>query len=155
MDRRLLPELAWPEPVLGEPIESIAGDELLDGAYVPTTAAEVEATAEAIERLRWHIQRLGVGIVSQLHMRAAIAVSGCLLLLLGACTAMLCRDQTPLLAYLWSFLAAILMLIVINTGENLATRIGMRAEVGLTVLWLGVVLLGAGVWGAYARLGRP
>ncbi|MEQ9452983.1 MAG: LptF/LptG family permease [Phycisphaeraceae bacterium] len=155
VDRRLLPELARPEPILGQAIDSIAGEQLLDGTFAPKTAGEIEATSEAIASLRWHIQRLASRIISQLHVRASLAVSGCLLMLLGACVAMVWRDQSPLMAYSWSFLAAIITIIIIHSGANLATRMDLGVGAGLPILWSGIVLLGIAVVALCVRLEKP
>ncbi|WP_428389686.1 LptF/LptG family permease [Mucisphaera sp.] len=154
-DRRLLPELVWPEPVLGVAIETIETDDLLSGVFAPQTEGEVAATAEAAAELRRQLRRLASRIISQLHVRGSLAVSCTLLMLLGACVGMLAYRWSTLAAYSWSFVAAIITIIIIHSGENLATRPGGGVAVGLPVLWSGVLLLAVVLAGVFVKLRRP
>lgn len=155
LDRRLLPELAWPGHVLGQPLSNIPTSELRTGRYTPRDAEEIEATEYSRLILDHQIHRLATRIMSQLHVRAALAFACCLLTLLGAAIAMNLRNQSTLVAYFWSFLAAIITIIIIHSGENIANRSTIPVEVGLSILWSAILLLIIACTAAWLRLGRP
>ncbi|QDU71266.1 LptF/LptG family permease [Mucisphaera calidilacus] len=155
ISRRLLPELAWPDHVLGQPLNAVPTRDLIAGQFAPQSEAEMRATATSLAELQHQIRRLASRIMSQLHVRAALAIACCLLTLLGATIAMNARNQSTLVAYTWSFLAAIITIIIVHSGENVANRVTMRVEIGLALLWSAILLLLIACAVAYARLGRP
>jgi len=98
-----------------------------------------EQIAASADRLEDRIQKLGREITSKQHERVAMALSCLVMVVTGAVTAMLLRQQPPLVAYLWSFFPALITVILISTGQQQAHRDGLA--LGLPILWFGVAAL--------------
>lgn len=137
--------MGWPEPVLGDQVQQMSAVELGDLARRPEFR-EVEAVNAARGMLAYHIMGLTLNINAQIHARAASAVACLLLLLLGALMALRLRGRTALVVFFWSFLLAILTLLMVYAGQNLAgdldpkyLREGVNTDhlLGLAVLWGG------------------
>ena len=60
----------------------------------------------------------------------------------------------PLVIYFWSFLSAIVVVIICHSGENLAGHPDLPRSVGLSVIWTGNLLLVLAVCGAYLKLSK-
>ena len=93
-------------------------------------------------------------VVAQLNERAALAVACLLMIVLGALLSMKLGGGMPLVIYFWSFLSAVVVVIVTHSGENIASHPGMSRTFGLSVIWLGDLLLLMAVGGTYWRLAR-
>lgn len=137
--------MGWPEPVLGDEVGQMSAVQLGELAKRPEFR-EVEAVNAARGMLAFHIMGLTLNINAQIHARAASAVACLLLLLLGALMALRLRGKTALVVFFWSFLLAILTLLMVYAGQNLASdldpkylREGVNTDhlMGLGVLWGG------------------
>ena len=153
-----LPRMVWPESLLPARMQEAAEAgqlrawDMLDVAgterYERSKPVRVAARSLLDE-----ITELAHKTIAQLHERAASAVACLLLLVLGAVLSMHLKGQMPLVVYFWSFLLAILTIILIHTGENMATS-KFPLAVGLLVLWSGNILLAVtGGW-VYCKLAR-
>lgn len=132
-------QLSWPE-FLPDGVEDRRAAELLREAGQDAYAAS-PPVGSAVNSLEHELFSLRRNIVGQRHERAAAAVSCSLMLLLGAVLSIRMKGQSPLIVYFWSFLLAIVTLIIINSGVNLAGDSRASVTVGMTVVWSGNVLL--------------
>lgn len=152
-DKSALPRMIWPEPVLSQDPAVLSSKELMALADAPMFERS-RAVGIAVRMLYSEIAELARKIVAQLHERAATAVSCLLLTLLGAVLSMQLRGQMPLVVYFWSFLLAILVILLIHAGQNMATNTRFPLYAGLGVLWIGNVMLATIVGWFYCRLAR-
>ena len=111
----------------------------------------VKRSAVALSEI---LQKLTRQIIAQLHERYALSVISMLVLLLGAVLSMKLRGSMPLVIYFWTFLLASVAVFITRSGENLATKIDYSPWVGLSILWLGVILLCGAIGTIYWRLAR-
>ncbi len=132
-----LPPMRWSKPILEENIDKqpIAALE----AYAAPHLSRSKHVDNALESLNKNIRRLGRKIVSQLHERAASAVNCLMLLVFGATLAMKLKGHLPLAVFIWSFMLAIVSIMLIHTGENISVDGSGGIPVGLGVLWSGNV----------------
>ena len=149
-----LPRMTWPsDELLPVDPSRMSVWEMLQLTQDPEYAQSPQID-QAESRL-WHtITRLSQEITAQLHERAATAVSCVLLLMLGAVLSMRMRGQMPLVVFMLSFLPAIVSIILVHTGENMATSRDFPLYFGLGVSWSGNVALAVGVGWSYCRLAR-
>ncbi|QQE12202.1 LptF/LptG family permease [Planctomycetota bacterium] len=108
----------------------------------------------AYSRLSEGLQKLSHRIRGHLHERAAAAIACSLLLLLGAMLSMLFKHQMPLVVYFWSFLLAILSIIIMNSGQNMAGRVEVPLAMSLSLLWTGNLVLMAVIGVSYCKLAK-
>lgn len=135
-----LPDLKWPARILSDDLANQTAAQLFARAAEPTFA-QAAAVSSGIDGLRRAVARLKLNIVAERNQRAASAVSCALLILLGAVLSIHLRGQSPLTVYFWSFLLAIVTLIIISTGENVTGGTDSPLGVGLAVMWSGNALL--------------
>ncbi|MEM9020527.1 MAG: LptF/LptG family permease [Planctomycetota bacterium] len=154
--------MGWPEPLLGPEVEQMSAVELGELAKRPEFR-EVEAVNAARGMLAYHIMGLTLNINAQVHARAASAVACLLLLLLGALMSLRLRGKTALVVFFWSFLLAILTLLMVYAGQNLAgdldpkyLREGINTDhfMGLAVLWGGNLITLFFVTRLYLKVSR-
>jgi len=141
----------WPTAVLG-PLVGLDSAELLAIAGAEHGGSAVVGAAAS--GLRYMINRLFRKVVAQLHERAAQSTACLLVLLLGAVLSMLMVGNMALVVYFWSFLPAIVVVIITHSGENVATDPDVSRALGLTVMWSGNLLLAGAVGLVYRRLAR-
>ncbi len=152
-----LPAMTWPTKMLGKPRDEILSAEILAEAQQPRYQQggnRGRTVIAATRRLKSTLTELGKRISAQLHSRAASAVSCSLLLLLGSVLSMKMKQQMPLVVYFWSFMLAIVTLVIIYTGNNLVQSEDLPLAACLGVLWLGNVLLAVVTGTVYCRLAR-
>jgi lipopolysaccharide export system permease protein len=147
------PRLSWPWPLFAQPIAEISLSELIAESKRPVYADSYSIT-EAAARLVREQTRLLYRIIGHLNERAASAIACLLLLLLGSTLSMLLKKQLPLVVFFWSFLLAIVALIIINSGQNMAGNTEIPRPLSLGLLWSGDVLLLAVLAALYHRLAR-
>ena len=145
-------QLSWPQ-FLPEDVQDRPAGQLLLEADHPAYAAS-SAVDDAADRLRRGLQDLKASIVAQRHERAASAVSCALLLLLGAVLSLRLQGQSTLVVYFWSFMLAIVTLIIINSGVNIARGTDASLAAGMVVVWAGNALLLAVLIHSYRRVAR-
>lgn len=134
-----LPRAVWPTRVLDERVDTLNALDMLEFARSP--AYDRAGSVVNAGRGLWSaILKLGYRIVAQLHQRAASAIACLLVLVLGALLSIRYRHQMSLVVYFWAFTLAIVTVVIIHTGTNLAG--GMKWPLaGLLLIWSGDVAL--------------
>ena len=152
---RLIPirQLRWPSPLFADDTDQMPPNRLRDLADDDAFADSPQVTAVSGE-LKNRIDALRRRITAQRHERAASAVSCMLLLLLGAVLSIQLRGQTPLVVYFWSFLLAIVTIVIISSGQNVAGATGTPLALGMAVIWSGNALLLVVVLAVYRKMAR-
>lgn len=84
--------------------------------------------------LQGRIDKLRKQILSKQHERMAMSLTGILLAIAGAVAALRLQEAPPLAAYLGSFLPALLLVVLITTGQQMVDDYG---RVGVPLLWAG------------------
>lgn len=90
------------------------------------------------------VVRLLRNIVARIHERAAMSVSCLVMMLLGSILAITMRHALPLTVYFWSFIPAILGLVVISSGADVVndvSQFGHADVLGLIVMWSGNLVM--------------
>ncbi len=151
-ERATLPTLRsyHPQPVL-EPLGGLPIDTLLRQSM---TLRDSSMVGTAAQKLRDQILSLYRTALAQLHERAALAVSCMLVLLLSSVLSLKMTHTMPLVAYFWSFVPAIVVVILVHSGENLTSSAKSSLKVGLGLLWLGPMLMAVATGHLYWRLSR-
>lgn len=145
-------QLTWPE-FLPADLEKRRAAELLAEAGGEEYGAS-SAVGYAVNLLEDSLFSLKRNIIGQRHERAASAVSCSLLLLLGSVLSIRLKGQSPLVVYFWSFLLAIITLIIISSGLNLAGDTPASVVLGMSVVWSGNALLLVVLLHSYHKLSR-
>lgn len=106
---------------------------------------ESEATLNKLDRaISTEVIRLQRNIVARIHERTAMSVSCLVMMLLGSVLAIYMRSTLPLTVYLWSFLPAILGLVLISAGADVVKDVGAPGRgdlIGLGVMWSGNLIM--------------
>jgi len=152
-----LPRMRWPGDLieLPEPAEGAASPAfaLLDLAEQPGFVS----SPKVVERAKYlwsRIYKLGLAIVAQRHERAATAAASFLLLVLGATLSIHLRNQMTLVVYFWSFVLAIVALVMIHSGAKLVSNERFVPALGMSVLWSANVGLAVVAGWIYCRFAR-
>ncbi|MEE9404684.1 MAG: LptF/LptG family permease [Algisphaera sp.] len=135
-----LRELSWPSKIVSNDLANQDVSQLLAKAAEPTFTASAGVMG-GVDALQGAVKKLKRSIVAERNRRAASSVSCALLILVGAVLSIHLRGQTPLTVYFWSFLLAIVTLIVVSTGVNITRGTDTPLAVGLGVLWSGNAML--------------
>jgi hypothetical protein len=125
-------------------------------AAAPAAASNVppntaRAINDAANELDAQITRLGREIISKQHERWAMSAAAFVMVLAGAVTALRLRNAMTLVVYLWSFLPALLTIVLISAGQSTAHKNGLW---GLPILWSGVASLSLYTLVSFASLRR-
>lgn len=132
-------DLTVPDGRITAPISLPAGDLLV---YLrPRVEGDLSGSplARSSRDLSERIARVRREITSKQHERVAVCVSGPVMVIAGAVTAMRLAGSLPLVVYLWSFFPALATLLTISAGQQMTHQVGAP---GLLVLWGGVAGLG-------------
>lgn len=146
-----LPRVGWMDPLTGN-LGELSIKELVKrgrGGFETSTPVQVDC-----DKLEYEIARLGRRIVVQLHERAAAAVSCALVLIFGATISMKMRGGMPLAVYFWSFMLALVAVIIGRTGGNLINDPEHGMALGLLVMWTGNILIGGIFTAVYLKLAK-
>lgn len=108
--------------------------------------------ARAMERLERQLRNLDNEIYARVSQRFALAMTGFLLIMLGAALAMFLRHSLPLVIYLWAFIPSIADILLISGGEQII-RDGEILG-GSLVMWSGNAILTLILLFTYHRLAR-
>ncbi len=146
-------DLTWPEPIFSAESATPGYEELRDLA-TSADYARSEPVQLARDKLREEFVLLDRRIRAQRHYRAASATSCALLLALGAVLSIhLCR-QLPLVVFFWTFVLAIVTIILVSTGENLTSDARFPAFAGMGLMWAGNVVLALVLGTVYCKVAR-
>ena len=126
-------------------------------------AASVDVRQGRAE-LAYQIMRLTLKISAQAHTRAATAVACLLLIVLGGVLAIRMKGRMPLVVFFWSFLLALLTLLMVYAGQNMASKldsdylatggVNWGQLIGLVVLWGGNLMTLVVIGREYCRIAR-
>lgn len=152
-ERTTLPRLVPIEPMLDQPVDRYTVGQLLGMAAQPPYDASRQV-ARAANQLSIDILATSRRIKGQLHARAASSIACLLLLLMGTLISMLCRGSLPLVVFFWSFLLAIVSIVIMTSGQNMAKDIEIPMALSLAVLWSGNLLLVVVLGVVYCRLAK-
>lgn len=124
-------------------VDSIPQRRLLDPETEIAGRRDVrEARAHAINKCAVVLRQLA----REIHSRLAFSISVFVLVILAAALGIIFRGSHVLTAFGISFAPSFLVIVLIITGRQLAQNAG-TVVVGLCVIWLGIVLVGAvDVW---------
>lgn len=145
----LFPAMQYPDQVLGVDLVTLSTDELNKLAQADGVA-NAPAVRQARAMLRFNIIQLKHLIDAELYTRFATALATPLLLILGTLLAVRMRDRLPLVVFFWSFVLAVMTLVMIKTGGSMAERVaiedvlsgrGSDRLIGVGVLWGGNLML--------------
>ncbi len=149
-----LQRLTWPQTLIDDASRRVDSLALLDRLEREPTLARSPTVKRAAQSLWNEITLLKQRIKAQLHSRVAAAVACLLLLLLGALMSMTLAGQMALAVYFWSFVLAVLTLILIYTGTNMAGSSSYPLGLSLVLLWSGNALLAIVIGAVYCALAR-
>lgn len=137
--REALPMLDVPA-AFTQRVAAMTDDELLD----PNVTIRLsDAMTRDREKLIEKVQQKATQVVSLIHFRSAMAVSGVCLVMVAAMLGMVFRGSHVLTAFGVSCLPALVVTIAIMAGRNLAEYPSM-SKLGLSIMW-GINLALAGV----------
>jgi hypothetical protein len=100
------------------------------------------------------ITKLFQAIKSELHSRGSFSLSCLTLVLLGAALGLLMRGYNPLAVFVVGFVPALLMVLLITAGREMAEGSSKMAHTGIALIWAGNVVLLAMVVAVYTKLLR-
>lgn len=158
------PPMGWVGELLpGAGVEEMSAREL----GVLAKQAEYKDSGEVREATNWlayTIMKLTLKISAQAHTRVATAFACLLLIVLGAVLAIRLKGRLPLVVFFWSFLLALLTLLMVYTGQNMATDldpaylksggVNWPQIIGLSVLWGGNLITLVVIGREYCRIAR-
>lgn len=101
--------------------------------------------------LRGRIEKLHKQVLSKQHERMAMSLTGILLAFAGAIGAMRLQEAPPLAAYMGSFLPALMLIVLISTGQQM---IDDHGPVGIPVVWAGPMAMATAAVLLARRMGR-
>lgn len=125
--------------------------------------SDAMAIKEARAFLRYRIIQLKHMIDAELYTRFATALATPLLLILGALLAVRLHDKLPLVVFFWSFILAVITLVMIKTGGGMAEDVKFQQVleggspdrlIGVGVLWGGNLILLFVIARLYLRVAR-
>ena len=126
--------------MMADPLETLVdkrSEALLDEAdRVQGLGASDPAIDAAAADSRLMIEKLGREITSKQHERMAMSLAAAVMLMLGSITGLRHKDSLPLVVYLWSFFPALVMVLLISSGQQHTH--GESVPVGVAILWSGV-----------------
>ncbi|MCC6908287.1 MAG: LptF/LptG family permease [Phycisphaerales bacterium] len=141
-EQQTVPYLRVEAPIVRE-LQNQPARELVKAAQKYGDDATLRRLDTAI---RTEVSRLLRSIVARIHERAAMSVSCLVMMLLGSVLAISMRNALPLTVYFWSFIPAILGLVVISSGADVVNDVSQFKHadvVGLVVMWSGNLLMAA------------
>jgi len=152
-------------------IPSDAGQPSLTGIILPPRIKEVNLPSpteldklaesspskqmrELSDDARVQVQKLYQNIRSELHSRGSFSLSCLTLVMFGAALGILLRGKNPLAVFVLGFVPAIVLVLLITAGRQLAEGNPKNAPAGIALLWAGNVVLLALVMCVYTNLLR-
>lgn len=109
------------------------------------------AIPDAAQRLEKRVRSLRQEVTAKVNERWAIAATSIVLVLCGAVSALRLQGRLPLVVYAWCFFPALLAVLSVNIGQQVAIDFGWP---GLVALWGGLGLLAAYTVWAYRVVTR-
>jgi lipopolysaccharide export system permease protein len=129
----------WPKP-LTEPLLAQDWQALVSTA---STSYPTNNVSASVRSLKYQVNKLGHKIIAQLNHRAAHALIGPLLLLLGTLLSMKKRGKMPLVVFFWSFLISVIATVTMLSGKAMTDDPNMWIPAGVMISWSGNLLIAA------------
>ncbi|MFG0329981.1 MAG: LptF/LptG family permease [Phycisphaerales bacterium] len=104
---------------------------------------EDETPNRLLRRIDSEIAELHSVILARLHERAALSVSCVVMMMLGATLGIYLRGALPLTVYFYSFIPAIIGLVLISAGADVVRNVEGGRPWGLVVMWSGNFVMAA------------
>ncbi|HUO07295.1 MAG TPA: LptF/LptG family permease [Phycisphaerae bacterium] len=115
---------------------------------------DVKSMQKLSADVRSAASRLFQEIDSELHSRGSFSLSCLTLVMLGAALGLLMRGKNPLAVFVIGFVPAILLVLLITAGRQMAEGSARNEHVGIALIWAGNVLLLGIVAVVYSKLLR-
>ncbi len=151
-----LPRMRWPRPLLDidrSPAAVPAWKQLREMSSRPPYQQD-RLVENRSNNLRLQLERLAMEVIAEKHQRAALAVAGFLLLVLGAVLSIYLRHQMTLVVFFWSFVLAIVSLVLIHSGARVVGHAKLAPGPGLALMWTGNVVLSIVAGWVYCRFAK-
>jgi lipopolysaccharide export LptBFGC system permease protein LptF len=135
-DRRQFSEMNIDSPIVSELLQKTPRELVLHAS----TYGEDAVLNKLKQGISTETVRLKRNIIARIHERTAMSVSCMVMMLLGSVLAIYMRSTLPLTVYLWSFVPAILGLVLISSGADVVKDVGTPGQgdlIGLIVMWSG------------------
>ncbi len=116
--------------------------------------SDVDSMRRLAGEAKTEITQLFQSIKSELHSRGSFSLSCLTLVLLGAALGLLMRGKNPLAVFVVGFVPAVLMVLLITAGREMAEGSPKTVTTGIALIWAGNVVLLAMVAAVYAKLLR-
>jgi lipopolysaccharide export LptBFGC system permease protein LptF len=116
--------------------------------------SDVESMRKLADEAARQISYLWQSIASEVNSRGSFSLSCLTLVLLGAALGLLMRGRNPLAVFVVGFVPAVLMVLLITAGREMAEGSAKTAHTGIALIWAGNALLLAMVAAVYAKLLR-
>jgi lipopolysaccharide export system permease protein len=139
----------WPDDVC-EPLLERPSAELLAMA-AGNGQPSIDKSAGRLDRT---IRGLKRKIIAQLNLRGASAIAAVLFLMFGALLSLRMGRSMPLVVYFWVFLAAMIVVVITHSGENMMTDLSYGIGTGLLITWTGDALLAVASGILYWKVAR-
>jgi lipopolysaccharide export LptBFGC system permease protein LptF len=102
---------------------------------------DVKSTRELAKQAHAAVKRLWQEIGSELHSRGSFSLSCLTLVMLGAALGLLMRGKNPLAVFVIGFVPAILLVLLITAGRQMAEGSSRNEHMGIALIWAGNVVL--------------
>jgi len=116
--------------------------------------SDVKSMRELSARAHAEVKTLFQEIDSELHSRGSFSLSCLTLVLLGAALGLLMRGKNPLAVFVIGFVPAILLVLLITAGRQMAEGSAKSEHAGLALIWAGNGVLLVLVTIVYSKLLR-
>jgi lipopolysaccharide export system permease protein len=116
--------------------------------------SNVRAMRDLHDQATNEIAHLWQQIGSELHSRGSFSLSCLTLVMLGAALGLLLRGKNPLAVFVIGFVPAIILVLLITAGREMAEGNPRNETAGIAMIWAGNVLLLGIVGAVYAKLLR-
>ncbi len=149
-DRHTLAPLHWPTRLVDD-LRQASTQTLINASEDATSTS---AVVQSGVKLKDAINRLVRQIIAQMHQRANAALTALLVLILGAVLSMTLRGKPALVVYFWTFMATLLTVMLAMAGDTVCRNPQFPLAAGVTLIWLGNVLLAGLLAVTFVRLRR-
>ncbi|MGN6368676.1 MAG: LptF/LptG family permease [Phycisphaerae bacterium] len=115
---------------------------------------EVRSMRELSLQAANQMSKLFQEIDSEMHSRGSFSLSCLTLVLLGAALGLLLKGKNPLAVFVIGFVPAIILVLLITAGRQMAEGSARNEEMGIWLIWAGNLVLLVLVAGVYYKLLR-
>ena len=115
---------------------------------------DVRAMRDLSQQAGMEMSKLFHEIDSELHSRGSFSLSCLTLVMLGAALGLLLKGKNPLAVFVIGFVPAIVLVLLITAGREMAEGSARNEHMGIGLIWAGNVVLLVIVAGVYSKLLR-